>query len=55
VPCLDAGDGNDDGTLDITDAIFILAHLFLGGPAPPRPYPEPGDDPTPDALGCAGG
>jgi hypothetical protein len=55
VPCLDAADGNDDGTLDITDAIFVLGHLFLGGAAPPEPYPEPGSDPTPDALGCRSG
>ena len=29
------GDANDDGGLNITDGIFILNYLFLGGPAPP--------------------
>jgi hypothetical protein len=39
-PCLPAaslfrrGDTNDDDTADITDAIFILGYLFLGGPTP---------------------
>ncbi len=28
------GDGNDDGTIDLTDAITILNYLFLGGVAP---------------------
>ncbi|MCZ6794999.1 MAG: FG-GAP-like repeat-containing protein [Planctomycetota bacterium] len=29
------GDSNADGARDLTDAIFILTHLFLGGNAPP--------------------
>jgi hypothetical protein len=29
------GDSNDDGKKDITDPIFTLAYLFLGGPRPP--------------------
>ena len=28
------GDSNDDGTVDISDAVFTLTWLFLGGPAP---------------------
>ncbi|MGH2627940.1 MAG: dockerin type I domain-containing protein [Anaerolineales bacterium] len=28
------GDGNDDRLVDISDAVFVLAHLFLGSPAP---------------------
>ncbi|MFP6634035.1 MAG: hypothetical protein VCD16_15490 [Planctomycetota bacterium] len=28
------GDGNDDGTIDLTDAITILNYLFLGGVVP---------------------
>ena len=28
------GDANDDGTLNIADAIFLLTNLFVGGPAP---------------------
>ena len=28
------GDANDDGGIDISDAIFTLDSLFLGGPTP---------------------
>ena len=50
--CLDAGDSNDDGAVDISDVLFSLLHLFLGSPPPAAPYPDCGDDPTDDALGC---
>ena len=29
------GDANDDGRIDMSDAIFTLNYLFLGGEAPP--------------------
>ena len=32
----DIGDANLDGKVDITDAIFLLKHLFFGGPQPRR-------------------
>lgn len=28
------GDTNADGVRDVSDAIYLLTHLFLGGPAP---------------------
>ncbi|HEQ98213.1 MAG TPA: hypothetical protein ENO22_02605 [candidate division Zixibacteria bacterium] len=28
------GDANDDGTLNVSDAVFIITHVFIGGPAP---------------------
>ena len=28
------GDATADGNLNLTDAVFTLNHLFLGGPAP---------------------
>jgi hypothetical protein len=28
------GDSNDDGAVDLSDAVASLSHLFLGGPAP---------------------
>jgi hypothetical protein len=28
------GDSNDDGSVDLTDGVFVLNYLFLGGPAP---------------------
>ena len=53
VQCLDAADANDDGRIDLSDAIYILSYLFVAGPEPAAPYPECGLDPTEDALGCA--
>ena len=52
IDCTDAGDFNDDGSLNQTDAIAVLQHLFNGGGNPPPPFPELGVDPTPDALSC---
>ena len=43
---------NDDGELDISDAIDTLSNLFLTGDAFPPPNSSIGRDPTPDYLGC---
>ncbi len=50
--CLDAIDSNDDGSTNVADAVYSLNFLFTGGPAPLEPWPNPGLDPTPDALDC---
>jgi hypothetical protein len=50
--CADAADADDTGVIEITDAIFLLSHLFLGGGPPPAPYPGCGHDGTDDSLGC---
>ncbi len=50
--CDDANDANDDGALDIADPVYLLTYLFDGGPRPPAPYPECGEDATQDSLGC---
>jgi hypothetical protein len=51
--CLDALDVNDDGAITRDDATFLLAFLFAGsGIGPQPPFPEPGLDPTTDALEC---
>ncbi len=50
--CLDACDCDDDGMLYISDGIYLLAFTFTGGPIPASPFPEPGFDHTPDALGA---
>ena len=58
--CADACDTNDDESLDVTDAIFLLNFLFQGGPQLPPPFPAAGADPFPAAgadpgaetLGC---
>ena len=52
--CFDASDSNDDGALDIGDAVFTLSFLFSSGTAMPAPGSETcGQDPTPDGLDCA--
>jgi hypothetical protein len=50
--CLDRMDSNDDGGVDVSDAIYTLFYKFAGGPAPKPPFPDPGPDPTDDALQC---
>lgn len=52
--CPRAADVDDGGSLDVTDAIDLLLHVFSGGPPPPEPYPAPGEDVTPDDLSCGG-
>lgn len=52
--CLDAGDVDDSGSLEVTDAIALLNFLFLRGPPPAPPFPVAGADPTEDALPCDG-
>lgn len=44
-PCLDACDANDDGRINLTDAINILYFLFIPG-VPALPAPGPGFDPA---------
>ena len=54
-PCADATDANDDGMVDISDAVSILTALFPGGPplGLPAPFAACGLDPTVDPLDCA--
>ncbi|MBT7129229.1 MAG: hypothetical protein HN891_00765 [Planctomycetes bacterium] len=52
IACDDAADSNDDGNLDISDAVNILAQRQSGLPLP-LPFPIVGNDPTPDGLLCA--
>ena len=44
---------NDDGALDIADAVAILSRLFANAGPLPAPFSECGLDPTADELGCA--
>ena len=55
VACPEAGDYDDDGSLSVTDAIRLLLFIAGLGEAPAEPYPEPGEDLTPDSLRCGGG
>ena len=50
--CQDRIDANDDGKVDLADPIRILAYLFDGAGRLPDPFPEAGEDPTPDPLCC---
>ena len=50
--CEDAADANDDGAIDIADAIAVLSHLFAGAGPLPEPFGECGVDPTVDNLDC---
>ncbi len=50
--CADATDCNDDGRIDLSDALYAVAYRFQGGPSPPPPYPECGEDTTEDNLSC---
>ncbi|MBI4584677.1 MAG: hypothetical protein HY717_11740 [Planctomycetes bacterium] len=51
ISCEDAADVDDQGSIDITDPIYIFLHFFRGGPSPPHPYPKLGADLTKDELG----
>ena len=46
----DAFDLDDTGTLSIGDALYLLNFLFSNGATPAPPYPDAGEDPTPDGL-----
>jgi hypothetical protein len=50
--CMDSADVNDDGHIDLSDPVSVLSYLFAGGDQPPPPFPEPGEDPTPDQISC---
>jgi hypothetical protein len=50
--CIDAADANDDGKVNLADAITILGYLFSGAASLPGPFAECGSDPTADTLGC---
>ena len=56
IACDDAADANDDGNLDISDALRTLLYLYSAGD--PKTLPAPaattlGPDPTEDSLGCS--
>ena len=54
-PCMDAADANDDGELNLSDPVATLQVLFMGVTELPDPFHAPGEDPTPDPLGCGVG
>jgi hypothetical protein len=36
MPCRAAGDVNSDSDIDLSDAVYMLNYLFIGGPALPE-------------------
>ena len=52
-PCMDRYDVDDNGQVNTTDGIYLLTFLNSNGPPPPPPFPEEGEDPTPDILSCS--
>ena len=54
IRCMEAADVNDDGVVQIDDAVLLLTTLFIGGAEPATPYPYPGTDPedSSSSLGC---
>jgi hypothetical protein len=49
---MDAADTNDDGTLNISDAVTLFGVLFTGETTVAAPFPALGTDTTADGLGC---
>jgi len=47
--CALATDVDDDGGIGLSDSLFLLSALFLGGAPIPPPFPLPGPDPTDDS------
>ncbi len=52
--CRDANDTDDNGAIDLTDAMWLILYLFLGAEPPVPPFLACGLDPTPDGLTCEG-
>jgi hypothetical protein len=52
IGCQKSADTNDDGSVNVTDVVYLLNYLFLGGSAPKPPFGNCGLDPTQDGLPC---
>ena len=50
--CAATADANGDSRADVSDAVYLLLHLFAGGAAPVPPFPECGGDPASEPAGC---
>ena len=55
MPCRDAADADDNGRVQMADAVYLLNFIFTKGPPPPAPFPGCGTDPTADSSSCARG
>lgn len=52
VYCRDSMDIDDDGAINLSDPIQVFSTLFLSGAPPQAPFPDCGEDPSPDSLNC---
>jgi len=52
LPCFDAADTDDDGSIQIIDWIRLLDTVFSGSEHISEPFPEVGPDPTEDHVPC---
>ena len=52
IDCDQSGDIDDNGSLQITDALLLLNFLFELGPPPDAPFPNCGTDATAGGLDC---
>jgi len=50
IACKPAADMDLSGAVSITDAVYLVTHLFRSGSPPPPPYPAPGF--SRDGTGC---
>ena len=50
--CRKSADADDDGRVNLVDAIAVVTQLFGQRQPLPVPFPTCGEDPTPDALDC---
>ncbi len=50
--CMKSLDVNDDGSNDISEAVALLLHLFVGSFVPADPFETCGHDETEDSLSC---
>jgi len=50
--CNGANDANGDGALDTADPVFIVLFYFVGGDAPPPPFPNCGLQPDQTLADC---
>ena len=49
---MDAADIDNNSAIDLSDAIYVLNYLFIGGRTPPAPFEECGEDTDEDELAC---
>ncbi|MBI4604869.1 MAG: hypothetical protein HY721_23145 [Planctomycetes bacterium] len=55
--CLAAANSNGDAAVDISDATYLLSHIFLGRPPPAAPFPACGPNKitADEEIGCRTG